>query len=97
MSDCVRMPGLYRAIHTERAASSVDLIKHVAAAQSITITGAELDLFSGTVPSSVQVPMFTDRYIRKYTVTADDKVRPVEGTYQGSAQERWRALPVESD
>lgn len=80
MTDWVRMPNIYWAIHNERASSPEDLVHRVNAAQPITVTGDALDLFKGTVPSATQVPFFTDRHNRKYIVTADNKVRPAEDT-----------------
>lgn len=76
MVDSVRMPGLYWALQRERSTNPEDLANRVNGAKPVTVWGWELDLFSGTVPTAAQASMFTDRYDRKYTVTADNNVRP---------------------
>lgn len=71
-----RLRGIYWAILNHTTSTREELAEQLNAAQPITVAGHQLDLFNGTVPSAADVPMFTDRHNRSYTVTADDRVRP---------------------
>lgn len=80
MTDWVRMPNIYWAILNDQIDDHAEFVERLCAGEPITVTGDKLDLFKGTVPTADQVPIFTDRRNRKYTVTADNKVRPAEDT-----------------
>ncbi|SHY74885.1 hypothetical protein [Mycobacteroides abscessus] len=91
--DWCRMRGIYAAILKSQCgqeepdnpdAAQALFVKRICAAHPITVPGAQLDLFNGPVPSATEIPMFTDRHIRTYLITADDKIRPAD-------QERHRA------